>query len=106
MRIATRLTLFLLIAVALVMSGFGYIRARQERQRLIDEIQQEVLVLANAIKLAVEHALRDRQPQDIQALLAAMVGDPNPVDRIRVFDRRLEDISGAATEQAATAPGS
>ena len=102
MRIATKLTLFLLVSVALVMAGFGYIRARQERQRLTDEVQQEVLVLANALKLTVEHALRDRQPQDIQALLAAMVGDPNPVDRIRVFDRRLEDISGAATEQAAT----
>ena len=102
MRIATKLTLFLLVSVALVMAGFGYIRAQQERQRLTDEVQQEVLVLANALKLTVEHALRDRQPQDIQALLAAMVGDPNPVDRIRVFDRRLEDISGAATEQAAT----
>src|SRR3990172_2978392 len=102
MRIATRLTLLLLVAVAVVMAAFGYIRAQQERQRLTDEIQQEVLVLANAIKLAVEHALRDRQPQDIQALLTAMVRGPSPVDRIRIFDRRLEDISGAATEQAAT----
>ncbi len=102
MRIATRLTLLLLVAVAGVMAAFGYFRAQQERQRLTDEIQQEVLVLANAIKLAVEHALRDRQPQDIQALLAAMVRDPSPVDRIRIFDRRLEDISGAATEQVAT----
>ena len=100
MRIATKLTLVLLAAVALVMAGFGYIRAQQERQRLIDEIQQEVLVLANAIKLAVEHALRDRQPQDIRELLTEMVRDPNPVDRIRIFDRRLEDISSAGTEVA------
>lgn len=101
MRIATRLTLLLLLAVAAVMAGFGYIRALQERQRLVDELQQEVLVLSNALRLAVEYALRDRQPQDIQELLAAMVRDPNPVDRIRVFDHRLEGISGAATEQAA-----
>jgi signal transduction histidine kinase len=102
MRIATKLTLFLLLAVAVVMSGFGYIRARQERQRLIAELQQEVLVLANAIKLAVEHALRDRRPQDIQELLAAMVREPNPVDRIRIFDRNLEDISTAMSDESAT----
>jgi signal transduction histidine kinase len=103
MRIATKLTLLLLVAVAVVMAAFGYIRARQERQRLTDEIQQEALVLTNAIKLAVEYAWRDRQPQDIQALLAAMVRDPSPVDRIRIFDRRLEDIGEAATEHAAAA---
>jgi len=102
MRIATKLTLLLLLAVAVVMAGFGYIRARQERQRLITEVQQEVLVLANAIKLTVEHALRDRRPQDIQELLAEMVRDPNPVDRIRIFDRNLEDISSAMSDEGAT----
>ena len=102
MRIATKLTLLLLLAVAVVMAGFGYIRARQERQRLIAELQQEVLVLANAIKLTVEHALRDRRPQDIQELLAAMVHDPNPVDRIRIFDRNLEDINSAMSDESAT----
>ena len=73
MRIATRLTLLLLLAVALVMAGFAALRNQQERQRLVGEVQQEVLVLANAIKLVVEHALRDRRPQDIQQLLAEMV---------------------------------
>jgi signal transduction histidine kinase len=102
MRIATKLTLLLLLAVAMVMAGFGYIRARQERQRLIAELQQEVLVLANAIKLTVEHALRDRRPQDIQELLTEMVREPNPVDRIRIFDRTLEDINSAMTDVAAT----
>ena len=102
MRIATKLTLLLLLAVAVVMAGFGYIRAQQERQRLIAEYQQEVLVLANAIKLSVEHALRDRQPQDIRELLAEIVRDPNPVDRIRILDHRLEDIISAASGMAAT----
>ncbi len=102
MRIATKLTILLLASVAVVMAGFGYIRAQQERQRVIDEFQQEVLVLAHAIRLAVEHALRDRQPQDIRELLGEMVRDPNPVDRIRIFNRRLEDISGASSEEAST----
>jgi signal transduction histidine kinase len=102
MRIATKLTLLLLLAVAVVMAGFGYIRARQERERLIVEFQQEVLVLANAIKLTVEHALRDRRPQDIQELLTEMVHGPNPVDRIRIFDRTLEDTSSAMSDEGAT----
>ena len=101
MRIATKLTLLLLFAVAVVMAGFGYIRANQERTRLIAEVQEEVLVLANAIKLTVEHALRDRRPQDIQELLTSMVRDPNSVDRIRIFDRRLEDTNGAMSDEAA-----
>ncbi len=102
MRIATKLTLMLLIAVAVVLASFGYLRARQERQRLIHELQEEVLVLANAMKLTVEHALRDRQLQDVRELLAEMVRGPNPVDRIRIFDRRLEDISSAVSDVAAT----
>ena len=102
MRIATKLTLLLLLAVAVVLAGFGYIRSGEERQRLIAEVRQEVLVLANAIRLTVEHAVRDRRPQDIQELLAAMVHDPNPVDRIRIFDRNLEDINSAMTDAAST----
>lgn len=102
MRIATKLTLFLLLAMATVMAAFGYLRARQERQRLITEVQQEVLVLANALKLSVEHALRDRKPRDIQELLNEMVREPHPVDRIRIFDRNLEDTIGAMTDVAAT----
>jgi len=96
MRIATRLTLLLLLAVAMVLAGFGYIRAQQERQRLIAELEQEVGVLGNSIKLAIEHALRSRQPQDVQDLLAEIVRDPNPVDRIRIFDRRLQEIASAS----------
>jgi len=104
MRIATKLTLLLLLAVAVVMTGFGFIRSQQERERLIAEHQQEVLVLANAIKLSVEHALRDRQPQDIRELLAEMVREPNPVDRIRILDRRLDDMISATSGVAASTP--
>jgi sensor histidine kinase regulating citrate/malate metabolism len=101
MRIATRLTLLLLLAVALVMAGFAYLRNQQDRQRLVGEVQQEVLVLANAIKLVVEHALRDRRPQDIQQMLAEMVQEQYPIDRVRIYDRRLEETASASTEAAA-----
>ena len=98
MRLATKLTLALLIAVALVMAGFGYWRARGERQHAIDEAQDEVLLLANTLRLAVQHALRDRQPEYIRELLDALVRSPSPVDRIRVLDRQLDPISLASAE--------
>ena len=101
MRIATKLTLLLLFTVSAVLAGFGYLRMQQERNRLIGELQAEVVVLANAIGLAVEHALRDRQPDDIRELLTEIVRDPNPVDRIRIFNGRLEEINAATTNAAA-----
>jgi two-component system, NtrC family, sensor kinase len=101
MRIATTLTLVLLLAVSAVLAVFGYLRMRQERSRVTEELQQEVLILTNAIRLSVEHALRDRQPADIQELLAEIVRDPNPVDRIRIFNPRLEETGSASTDVAA-----
>jgi signal transduction histidine kinase len=97
MRLATKLTLLLLLPVALVMAVFGYLRAQQERDRQIAEFRQEVLVLAHAVKRAVEYSLRDRQPQDIRALVAELVREPNPVARIRAFSPRLEEIAGASS---------
>jgi signal transduction histidine kinase len=101
MRIATKLTLLLLFTVSAVLAGFGYLRMQQERERLIGELQEEVVVLTNAIGLAVEHALRNRQPEDIRELLTEIVRDPNPVDSIRIFNSRLEEINAATTNAAA-----
>jgi signal transduction histidine kinase len=101
MRIATKLNLVLILAVAVVVAGFGYLRMQQERARLSEELQQEVVLLANAVRLAVEHSLRDRRPEDIKELLGEIVRDPNPVDRVRIFNHRLEEISSASTDVAA-----
>jgi signal transduction histidine kinase len=100
MRIATKLTLLLLTAVVVVLAGFGYIRARQERRRLVADLLQDVRVQANVIKVMVEHALSDPQPQVRQDLLAAIEQDVEAVDRIWVFDRQLRGISGAASDLA------
>ncbi len=101
MRIATKLTLLLLTAVVLVLAGFGYIRARQERRRLVADLLQDVRVQANVIKVMVEHALSDPQPQVRQDLLAAIERDLEGVDRIWVFDRQLRGIGGVASDLVA-----
>ena len=100
MRLATKLTLVLLLAVAVVMASFGYWRAQRERQHLVDEAQGEVVLLTNTIRLAVQHALRDRQPEYIRELLEELVRSPSPVDRIRILNRQLEPINVASAESA------
>lgn len=101
MRLATKLTLLLLLPVAVVMAAFGYLRAQQERQRLIGEFQEELVGLGQTVRRAVEHSLRDRQPQDIRELLDQMVQEPNRLERIRVLNARLEPVAAAETGAAA-----
>jgi signal transduction histidine kinase len=101
MRIATKLTLVLILAVALVVAGFGYLRMGQEREHLIDQLQQEVAILSNAIRLVVERSLREPQPDGMGELLGALAKDPKLLDRIRVFDARLEEMVSAGTPAAA-----
>jgi signal transduction histidine kinase len=100
MRISTKLTLRLVAVVAVLLAGFAYIGAQQERVRLIQELEQEALVLGNAVQFAVEQALRDRKLGDIRAILGEVEPAPNLVDSIRVLDQRLVDESGATAEVA------
>ena len=104
MRISTKLTLRLVAMVAVLLAGFGYIGVQQERARLIEELEQEALVLGNAMQFAVEQALRDHKLGDIRAILAEMAPAPNLVDSIRVFDQHLVDVSGTTAEVVGTPP--
>ena len=101
MHLASKLTLLLLAAVAVVMAGFGYIRAQQQGRWLIADLQQDVWIQANTIKPTVEHALRDERLQNIQELLAEIERDTEPVDRIRVLNRQLVEVSSSFSDLAA-----
>lgn len=101
MRIATKLTILLLLAVSVAMAGFGYIRMQQERERLVAEVQGEAEVLTNAVRLVIERAIRDKHPGDIEALLNEIVRHPSPLDRVQIYNSRYEETAGAG---AATAP--
>lgn len=103
MRIATKLTILLLLAVSVVLAAFGFLRMQQERHRLVEEAQQDAMVLTNAVRLVVEHAIRDTRPEDIQELLTEIVRNPSPVDRVRIYNSRLEETGSASAETAAAA---
>ncbi len=101
MRIATKLTILLLLAVSVVMAGFGYLRMQQERERLVEEVQQEAEVLANAVRLVVEHAIRDKHPEGVYDLLTEIVRHPSPLDRVHIFNSQYEEIASASADAAA-----
>lgn len=103
MRIATKLTILLLLSVSAVLAGFGYLRMQQEHDRLVEEVQQEVVALTNVVRLAVEHAIRDKRPEDVQMLLAEIVRPPSLVERIRIYNNRLEETGSAGAPTAAEA---
>ena len=102
MRLATRLTLVLLVAVAVVLTGFGYIRVQQERRRLVADLREDVWVQAHIIKLAVEQALLNQGPEARQELLAQVEKEVDD-GRVLLFDLRLEQIGGTISAPAAGA---
>ncbi len=95
MRLAGKLTLWLLAAVAVVMAGFGYIRVQQQARWLIADLQEDVWVQANTIKLMVEDAMRDQRLHAIHGLLAEIERATVEVDLIRVFNEQLVEVSTA-----------
>ena len=103
MRIATKLTILLLLAVSAVLAGFGYLRMQQERERLVEEVEQEAVVLTNAVRLVVEHAVRDRRPEDVRELLTEIVRHPSRLDHVQIYNNRFEETASASADAAAAA---
>jgi len=89
MGLKLRLILVLMIPLVLVVGVYGLIRVRREQRELLDENQRNVALAAKGIQSAVENALRDWQISDIKRLLAEIVAEQEQIDRIRVFDARL-----------------
>jgi signal transduction histidine kinase len=85
-----RLILILTIPAVLAVGVHGLLRIRQERDQLVEEDRQNMTLTAAAIQIAVENALRDRQFTDVKRLLAALVERQTAIDRIRLFNPKLE----------------
>lgn len=86
MRVSTRMTLALSAACLVIMGLHGYNQLRDEDRDLHTAVEREMRLLGDAVRVAVEASLRDRQMQDIQGLLDATEAIDPTVD-IFVFDR-------------------
>jgi signal transduction histidine kinase len=92
MGLRVRLLLLLVVPMCVAVGGYGFVRLGQEQRQLLAEEQLRMEVMATAIQVAVENALRDRQISDIRRLLAEIVFFQNEIDRIRIFDTALRPI--------------
>jgi signal transduction histidine kinase len=90
MGLRLRVILILTIPAVLSVGAHGVLRVRQEEAELVRENRDNLELMARAIQLAVENALRDDQPADVQRLLNDMVERQELIDRIRLFDRDLK----------------
>src|SRR5262245_204944 len=90
MGLRLRVILILTIPAVLSVGAHGVLRVRQEEAELVRENRDNLELMARAIQLAVENALRDDQPADVRRLLDDMVERQGLIDRIRLFDRDLK----------------
>jgi signal transduction histidine kinase len=92
MGLRLRLFLILVVPMCLAIGGYGWVRLQQEEFQLLAEEKRSMELTATALQVAVENALRDRQISDIRRLLDEIVTYQAAVDRIRIFDAKLESL--------------
>ena len=92
MGLRLRLILVLMVPLTLVVGVYGYIRVQQEAEALLEDNRRALGITAKALQIAVENALRDRQLSDATRLLSEVVQHQEEIDRIRIFDRRLQPL--------------
>jgi signal transduction histidine kinase len=92
MGLRLRVVLILTIPTLLAVGAHGGLRIWQEEAQLLREQRQDLEIIARAILIAVENALRDRQIEDARRLLTDMVEQQELIDRIRLFDREVHPL--------------
>jgi len=85
MSIGTRLAICLAVPLVLVMALFGYIDQRNSGALLEDELAREGRAMARMVQIAMEDALRDRQIEDVRALVDQVTGYERVLG-VRIFD--------------------
>jgi signal transduction histidine kinase len=89
MGLRSRLFVFVILPIALVVGLYGVLRIRQEAAEVVEAEKRHSAATARAVQIAVENALRDRQLADIQRLVGELVLNHPQIDRIAVVDGRL-----------------
>jgi signal transduction histidine kinase len=98
------MTLALSATCLVIMGLHGYNQLRNEDRDLRSAVEREMRLLGDAVRVAVEASLRDRQMQDIQGLLDATERIDPTVD-ILVFDRDRTLRAASAGSDAAALVG-
>lgn len=86
MGLRLRVILVLVIPAVMLVGIHGYLRVRQQDQRLLTEDRESIDLTVAAIQIAIENAIRHRQEDDVLRLAGEMVDRQDTIDRIRLFD--------------------
>jgi signal transduction histidine kinase len=89
MGLKLRLILVVVIPPILVVGVYGLVRVRMGRSELIADDERNVVMVAKAVRVAVEQALSSAHGADLDEMLREIVADQKQVDRLRIFDRSL-----------------
>jgi signal transduction histidine kinase len=92
MGLRLRLILVITVPLVLVLGVYGLFRLRAEQAELLLDNQRLMGVAAKAIQSSVENAIRDRQIADVRRLLTEIIESQEQIDRVRVFNGKLETM--------------
>lgn len=94
MNISTKLTLSLTTIGFITFISYGSYNLSIERQDLAQENTQQTQLLGKSLQIAIEHAIRDKQLEDIEELLKALEHIEADL-KVRVYDRQGEAFPDA-----------
>ncbi len=87
MHISTKLTLSLTTIGFVTFIGYGLYNLSIERQDLTRENSQQTQLLGKSLQIAIEHAIRDKQLEDIEELLKGLEQIEADL-KVRVYDQQ------------------
>ncbi|MGH7324101.1 MAG: trehalose-6-phosphate synthase [Candidatus Rokuibacteriota bacterium] len=101
MKITIRLLGAIWIAALVILGGFAFFQVREERQRLLEDLQRRAALLAEGLKESVEPALR-RESTPAIARIVKRFGRPDR--RIVVYDHVASPLATAPAAATPAAP--
>jgi two-component system, NtrC family, sensor histidine kinase HydH len=84
--IGTRLVIFLVVPLVIVMALFGYLSQRSSRHLLEEELSREGRALSRTVQWTMEDAVRDGQLENTRELTDKITGYERVLG-LRIFDR-------------------
>ncbi|MGE5175920.1 MAG: ATP-binding protein [Hyphomicrobiales bacterium] len=99
MKLGSRLIVSLAIPLTVLILVLGLLDQAGNRERSRDEVAREGRAIARAVQIAMQFALRDRQPEDVRALIDRIAGYEH------VLGLRLFNADGSLAYESGTLRG-
>ncbi|MBI3455417.1 MAG: HAMP domain-containing protein [Candidatus Rokubacteria bacterium] len=96
--LTTRLVILLMLALMTITGGYDYVRLVRERERLVEQTQEDVRIFAETLALAVRRNVRrGRTTDELQELLDEILARPGLI-RVAIYDPRGQVVATSVAE--------